>query len=468
MTNTDNNSSLKIEKSTAEITTIDQLAQSLAGHTRLISDEIIMPALKQSKDYKPIIEFFHSVQKHLIHDLSPEEFADLYAQTLTFGLFTAVILAKGKRKFTRFDILKTIPKTNIVLHELFEYISGENIPYQLEFIIIRIISDLQQMKSKKLLNEYLKVSHNSPNKKFYGGPAPRRGEPINEKLLRGVKGGGFLEKSPPYRNQDPLIHFYETFLTYYNPRLREKRGVYYTPQPVVSFIVRSIHLLLQEKFFIAGGLVDNENIILDPAAGTSAFLWEAVNLAIDEFASRYGKGIADRFGYHLLLDRVYGFELLPAAYAVSHLKLNLLLKSFNARLNDDERLNIYLTNTLEMEDLEQKPLPGMDVFSEESRRAGAVKKNSFISIIMGNPPYSLSHTRTGTRTNKPYSLKSRKKSWISELLDDYKKVEGKRLEERNLKWLQEDYVRFIRFAQHPHGQVYSINHALPGKDRFFI
>ena len=244
-------------------------------------------------------------------------------------------------------------------------------------------------------------------------------------------------------------------------------------------------------FFIAGGLADNENIILDPAAGTSAFLWEAVNLAVDEFASRYGKGIAHRFGYHLLLDRVYGFELLPAAYAVSHLKLNLLMKSFNARLNDDERLNIYLTNTLEMEDLEQKPLPGMDVLSEESRRAGAVKKNSFISIIMGNPPYSLSNTQPGRAGNNLATedtedtelkknllsvnsvrsvaknilpVKRRKKSWISELLDDYKQIEGKRLEERNLKWLQEDYVRFIRFAQHPHGSLYSINHGLPGED----
>jgi predicted helicase len=444
-----NSSPIEIEIESTGITTIDQLAQSLAIHTRFISDEIIMPALKQSKEYKPIIDFFHSVKKHLIHDLSHEEFADLYAQTLTFGLFTAVILAKGKRKFTRFDILKTIPKTNIVLQELFEYISGENIPYQLEFIVNRIISDLQQMKSPR---------RGEPiNEKFFGGPAPRRGEPIksdsngvqcyqaNSDTISAyrVPTQWAFSKKPPGSSQDPLIHFYETFLTYYNPRLREKRGVYYTPQPVVSFIVRSIHLLLQEKFFIAGGLADNNNIILDPAAGTSAFLWEAVNLAVAEFASRYGKGIADRFGYHLLLDRVYGFELLPAAYAVSHLKLNLLLKSFNARLNDDERLNIYLTNTLEMEDLEQMPLPGMDVLSVESRRAGAVKQNSPISIIMGNPPYSLSNSPA----NKTNAVKSRKKSWISELLDDYKQVSGKRLEEKNLKWLQEDYVRFIRFAQ---------------------
>jgi hypothetical protein len=159
---TNNKIEMKIETSTAEINTMDQLAQSLAAHTRFISDEIIMPAFKQSRsrDYKPIIEFFHSVKKHLIHDLSYDEFADLYAQTLTFGLFTAVILTKGKRKFKRTDLLKTIPKTNIVLHELFEYISKETIPTQLKFIVNRIISDLQQMKS------------------------PRRGEP--QKVLRTI------------------------------------------------------------------------------------------------------------------------------------------------------------------------------------------------------------------------------------------------------------------------------------------
>jgi predicted helicase len=363
-------------------------------------------------------------------------------------------LTKGKRKFTRLDLLKTIPKTNIVLHELFEYISKETIPTELEFIVNRIISDLQQMKSKKLLDEYLKVSHISPNKKFCRGPAPRRGEPLKSDS-NGVRcyqenSNTFsayreptqwaFSKEPPglRRNQDPLIHFYETFLTYYNPRLREKRGVYYTPQPVVSFIVRSIHLLLQEKFFKAGGLADNGTFILDPAAGTSAFLWEAVNLAVDEFSSRYGKGIAGRFGHHLLLERVFGFELIPAAYAISHLKLNLLLKSLNARLNDDDRLNIYLTNTLEMEDLEQMTLPGMGVLSVE-------KQNCPISVILGNPPYSLSNT--GIRANKTYPVKSREKSWIDKQLDDYKQIGGRRLEEKNLKWLQEDYVRFIRFAQ---------------------
>jgi len=404
MPDIDNNSIIKIEKDSTEITNLDQLAESLAEQTRLISNNIIDGIQNKSREYKPIIDFSHSVKKHLIHDLSDEEFADLYAQTITFGLFTAVIMAKGNRKRPRRDLLKSIPNTNIVLHELFEYISGNSIPTQLEFNINRIIAYLRMMKSGKLLDDYIKE-----------------------------------------RNQDPLIHFYETFLSKYNPNLRQKLGVYYTPRPVVSFIVKSIHLLLQEKFLIAGGLANHESYILDPAAGTSAFLWEAVNLAAAEFASRYGKGMADRYGYHYLLERVYGFELIPAAYAISHLKLNLLLKSFNASLAEDERLHIYLTDTLDLEDLAQRTLPGMDVLSVEAQRAAAIKHTCGISVIMGNPPYSLSNSKDAD--NKTNRSKYREKPLINELMDDYKKIAGKRLGERNLKWLQEDYVRFIRFAQ---------------------
>jgi hypothetical protein len=434
---TNNNKTINNEQLPAEITNLDQLAESLAEQTRFISDNIMAGIQSKSREYKPIIDFSQSVKKHLIHDLSDEEFADLFAQTITFGLFTAVIMAKGNRNRPRQDLLKTIPRTNTVLDDLFAYLSGNSIPTQLEFNINRIIVDIQEMKSKKSLNEYLPFSSHSSNE----GPKD------NKKLLRGVKGGGFLEKSPPFRNQDPLIYFYETFLSKYNPNLRQKLGVYYTPRPVVFFIVKSIHLLLQEKFLIAGGLANHESYILDPAAGTSAFLWEAVNQVIEEFAAMYEKETAGRYGFHFLLERVYGFELNLAAFAFSHLKLNLLLKSFNAALAENERFNIYLTDTLDLEYPEQMTLPDMDVLSLEARRAAKIKHNYRIFVIMCNPPYSLSDSIGIDNNNKTNRAKYRENSLINELMEDYKQPAGKGPGEKDLKWLQEDYVRFIRFAQ---------------------
>ncbi|MBI4810868.1 MAG: N-6 DNA methylase, partial [Ignavibacteriales bacterium] len=235
------------------------------------------------------------------------------------------------------------------------------------------------------------------------------------------------------RGTDPIFHFYETFLASYNPEERERRGVYYTPEPVVSYIVRSLNTILKEKFGRGDGFATQSVTVLDPAGGTLTFLAEAAKLAVEEFVSKYGDGSRRKFIEDHVLKHFYAFELMMAPYAAGHLKMGYLLEELGHKLSGDERFQFYLTNTLEMEELAQTSLPGMSSLSEESHLAGQLKKKQPILVILGNPPYS------GHSVNKG--------AWIPELIKTYKKIDGEPLGEKNPKWLQDDYVKFIRFAQ---------------------
>jgi len=274
------------------------------------------------------------------------------------------------------------------------------------------------------------------------------------------------------KGKDPIVHFYETFLSEYDPKTREMRGVYYTPQPVVSYIVRSLHNILKEQFKRPYGFADNTVTVLDPAAGTLTFLAEAAKLAVDEFVSKYGEGGKENFIREHILKNFYAFELMMAPYAVGHLKMSFLLEELGYRLQKDDRVKLYLTNTLEMEELAFTDLPGMASLSEESHLAGKVKKEQPILVILGNPPYS-GHSfnvseqpmniKEGDQYVSHYILKNgqwvamtkradsnlrvKQKTWIGRLIEDYKICDGKTLGEKNPKWLQDDYVKFIRFAQ---------------------
>ncbi|MBI4727120.1 N-6 DNA methylase, partial [candidate division TA06 bacterium] len=218
----------------------------------------------------------------------------------------------------------------------------------------------------------------------------------------------------------------------YDPSLREKRGVYYTPEPVVGYIVRSLHQILKDEFNKADGLASPDVTALDPAAGTLTFLAEAAKLAVNEFVGKYGKGSKDKFIKEHILKNFYAFELMMAPYAVGHLKMGFLLEELGYKLRDDDRFKLYLTNTLEMDEFKQTNIPFMAELSKESREANHVKRQEKILVIMGNPPYS------GISTNKG--------EWITKLIEDYKYVDGKHFGERK-HWLQDDYVKFIRFAQ---------------------
>jgi len=237
--------------------------------------------------------------------------------------------------------------------------------------------------------------------------------------------------------EDPVVHFYETFLAAYDPKMREVRGVYYTPEPVVSYIVRSIDHLLQTRFNRPQGLADEKTLILDPATGTATFLYFVIDQIYQKFAKQAGAW--DGYVAKHLLNRIFGFELLMAPYAIAHLKLGMQLQETGYQFGSDQRLGIYLTNTLE-EAIQKGENLFANWISDEANQAAEIKKDKKIMVVLGNPPYS------GHSANRSRDAEG-KLTFIGKLLADYQQVDGHPLGERNPKWLQDDYVKFIRFAE---------------------
>ena len=273
--------------------------------------------------------------------------------------------------------------------------------------------------------------------------------------------------------EDPIMHFYETFLAAYDPGLRERRGVYYTPEPVISYIVRSVDHLLQERFDCPEGLADysmsdyetlddvggeqkpvkrqsHRVLVLDPACGTGSFLYAVIDHIRESFRRSGNLGMWNGYVKEHLLPRIFGFELMMAPYAMSHLKLGMQLAAQDMPeehrtdwaydFGSDERLAVYLTNSLEQAEQQIPTMFGpLRVITEEANAASKIKRDLPIMVVLGNPPYS-GHSSNASRVNG-------KLTWIGELVEDYKQVDGKSLGERNPKWLQDDYVKFIRFGQ---------------------
>src|SRR3989339_1738219 len=368
--------------------TAKTLAVELAKRTRFLKDEIVTSEIDAENE--EIVGFYEAFKEYLIGGLSEKEFADLYSQTITYGLFAARLRA-GKN-FNRREAIKYIPKTIGILRDVFRFISGADLPLQMETIVDDISAVLAAADAKKILDQYYREGKGS----------------------------------------DPILHFYETFLAEYDPETREKRGVYYTPDPAVSFIVRSLHIILKEKFDKPLGLADKNVTLLDPAGGTLSFNAKAIQIAIDEFVSKYGEGGKKKFIKGHILENFYAFELMMAPYAIGHMKLSFLLEELGYVMNDEERAKFYLTNTLEMKELEETKLPGMSSLSHESHEAGKVKKIVPILVVHGNPPYS--------------SISTNKGEWITDQIENYKYVDGEHFKEKK-HWLQDDYVKFIRFGQ---------------------
>ena len=235
------------------------------------------------------------------------------------------------------------------------------------------------------------------------------------------------------KSKDLIFHFYETFLAEYDPETRKHTGAYYTPEPVVAYIVRSLNYLLKDRLKKPDGLASESVTVLDPAAGTLTFLYGAIMQAIEEFISKYGRGGRRSFIREHILNNFYAFEIKMAPYAIGHLRISFLLDELGYKLRTDERLRFYLTNALEMEELAETHFPGMASLSEESHLAAKVKKEQPILVILGNPPYFGKSSNFG--------------QWISREIRAYYEVDGHPLKEKNPKWLQDDYVKFIRFAQ---------------------
>ncbi len=386
-----------------KVQTARSLAIELAKRTRFLRDEVIAVEMAEndSKGHKQIIGFFEAFKKYLITTLTEKQFADLYAQTITYGLFAArTRVPTNQKEFNRRRAINYIPHTIGILRDIFEFISLGQPPKSLRIIVDDIAEILNVADANKILSEYLRTG----------------------------------------KGRDPIIHFYETFLSTYDPEIRERRGVYYTPEAVVGYIVRSIHSILKSYFGLADGLASEKVKLLDPAGGTLTFPAEAIRLAANEYQEKYGEGGLHRWIKKHILTNFHAFELMMAPYAIGHLKMGFIFDELGYKMSDDERFKLYLTNTLEMEEIEQIAIPGLSSLSEESHLAGKIKKEKPVLVILGNPPYS--------------GISANINEWTERLLKEdidgtqsYYKVDGQPLGERNPKWLQDDYVKFLRFAQ---------------------
>lgn len=400
-----------------------KLAEMMAGKARLLSD-VIEKALtsdEETSSNSTLKEQQDAFKQLLIHDITSKGFADVYAQTIAYGMFAARLHDPTLPTFSRHEAAELIPKSNPFLRKLFGYIAGPDIDDRIKWIVDSLVEIFLACNVEEILKNYGRST----------------------------------------KMEDPIIHFYETFLSEYDPKLRKARGVWYTPAPVVNFIVRAVDDILKSDFDLPHGLADTsktkikvnlqatdkrytDNIktvekevhkvqILDPATGTGTFLAEVVKHIHKNFAGQ--QGIWSNYVETHLLPRLNGFELLMASYAMAHLQMDLLLTETGYKPTKDQRLRVYLTNSLE----ESHPDTGTlfaNWLSAEANEANHIKRDSPVMCIIGNPPYS------GESANKG--------EWIMKLMEDYKKEPGakEKLKERNPKWINDDYVKFLRYGQH--------------------
>jgi len=391
-----------VETKILTLRTPDELAAKMAHIANEIKRSIKL-AYENEDNRGNIHSQLDSFRIVLIDTLTIEQFSDMVAQTICYGLFAAKCSAETNQPFSRIHAGFYLPKTNPFLRNLFNQIAGIDLDKRLVWMVEHLVAVLNRADIGAILADFGKQT----------------------------------------RQEDPVVHFYETFLAQYDPKLREVRGVYYTPEPVVSYIVRSVDLILKEKFDLKKGLADNSKIndtthkvqILDPATGTGTFLYSVIAKIFEQFHNN--KGMWSDYVSKHLLPRLHGFELLMAAYTVAHMKLGLQLKEYGYDFKSNERLNIFLTNTLDEAHKTEETLLAKWL-SNEANAASHVKSKSPVMVILGNPPYSGHSANTG--------------QWISDLLHgignqaNYFMVDGQSLNERNPKWLNDDYVKFIRFA----------------------
>lgn len=368
-----------------------ELAQHMARLAHMIRD-LIIKAFEKEPESGSLHTQFVAFKDNLIPDLSTGQFADMYAQTIAYGLFAACCTSATGKDFTRQNAAYLLPKTNPFLRKLFNQIAGPDLDDRIAWLVDDLAQVLAQADMEAVLKDFGKRT----------------------------------------AKEDPVVHFYETFLKEYDPKIREMRGVYYTPEPVVSYIVRSIDHLLKTSFGKLKGLADENTLILDPAVGTATFLYMVINEIYQAITRQGQKGLWNNYVADKLLPRIFGFELLMAPYAVAHLKLGLLLKETGYQFQTDQRLGIYLTNTLE-EAIKRAETLFARWITEEANAAAEIKKEKPIMVVLGNPPYS------GHSANKGECAR--------QLVERYKTVDGKPLGEKNPKWLQDDYVKFLAFGQ---------------------
>ncbi len=384
----------------------EHLAKIMGGKAQRIRDNIKHFLSTPSDRNIEITRIYETIKKLLVHDLSKDAFADMYAQTLVYGLFVARYHDTTPETFTRQEARDLVPASNPLLRHFFDHIVGPDFDKRLEYIVNELCAVFCHANVQELMRQYFK----------------------NDLW-------GHTHEGP-----DPVIHFYEDFLKEYDPELRKKLGAFYTPLPVVRFIVRSVDYLLEKDFGLPSGLADTSKLangshrvqILDPAVGTGTFISAAIRSIYKRLLDGGQKGRWPTYVHHDLLPRLHGFELMMVPYTIAHLKLSMAFKE-TGFWNFHRRLGIYLTNSLEEGSKQTEMLTGFGLaesIAEESKEAEVIKNKTPIMVVIGNPPYSVSSSNKG--------------EWITDLIKDYKTGLG----ERNIQPLSDDYIKFIRFAEH--------------------
>lgn len=386
------------------------LAKIMGGKAQRIRDNVRHSFDSKSEKDTELVRVYETIKKLLVHDLTPDSFADMYAQTLVYGLFVARYHDDTEKDFSRREARDLVPRINPFLRQFFDHIAGANFNVRLEYIVDELCEVFSHANVQELMKEYFQ---NDLWGKAHKGP-------------------------------DPVIHFYEDFLEEYDPVLRKKFGAYYTPPPVVQFIVHSVDYLLKKEFGLVEGLADTVKTtngihkvqILDPAVGTGTFISAVVRIIYARLLENGQRGRWPTYVHHDLLPRLHGFELMMAPYTIAHLKLSIAFKE-TGFWNFHRRLGIYLTNSLEESTVQKELFAGFgfaESIAEESKEAAVIKNETPIMVVVGNPPYS--------------GVSSNETEFANNLVEKYKKEpEGKiKLQERK-HWLNDDYVKFIAFAE---------------------
>lgn len=435
---------LFFSKNPKPIANAKDFADALALRTKILKDELL---LNDTNQY--LLSLFNTFREVLYKELEYQNFCDSFAQTLTYSLFLSRLNNTTQENINLSNAKKFIPKSFPLIRAMSGFLDNLEELDSIKWLIEEIISIINHIDISEMIKELNKISQKD--------------------LL-----GDSLHK-------DPYLHFYETFLASYDPKLREIRGVYYTPASVVSFIINAIDLTLQKDFHKTGlnqAMSDKTITLLDFATGTGTFLLESFRKALKESNKNSVKLKA-------LIDRFYGFEFLIAPYTIAHLKISQSLKEeFKVELEDSESLNITLTNTLyfsrEKDELNTQSnlFAGMIELTEEFKKAQKLKEQEIL-IITGNPPYSGASSNKGLYEDeirisyglepKLATLTKAEQQALQRYFADkstYNAITFKSIfdrhklqNEKNPKWLLDDYVKFIRFAeskiQHQGGGIFA-------------
>lgn len=398
-----------------------QLALALATRSRLLRDYLDEELLRQERDKKgeKLFGLYQIFRDQVFHELTLAEFADAYAQMLSYGLFLAR-LNSGDDEVTLHNAREFVPGSFKLIRELVDFLTElEKRDYRdVRWVVEEVLSIVNSLD--------LAAIHNDLS--FRGRKA----------ISRKVKAKD--EDEHRLFERDPFIYFYEDFLKAYDKETRKARGVYYTPPPIVNFIIRAVDDILKDTFDIRDGLADHKRVtVLDFACGTGTFLLEVFEKAFENIGGP-DSGRAEPLVREHFLKNIYGFEYLIAPYTIAHLKLSQYLRDKGHPLQEEERLQVFLTNTLEPVEPD-KPTLLLPAIAAEAEAAHAVKKKPIL-VITGNPPYS------GHSKNNGASIKDAIGGYKFTIETDAEGREYKKpLGERNSKWLNDDYVKFIRFAQ---------------------